>query len=40
MPDKDKRKNTKFALMYFPKSLEYYHREYYPLYYRIYYLKK
>ncbi len=25
--------------MYFPKTLEYYFREYYPTYYRIYYMK-
>jgi hypothetical protein len=41
MPNsKDKHKVAKFGLMHFPKTLEYYHREYYPLYYRIYYMKK
>ncbi len=36
---KEVRKQTKSRIrMYFPKTLEYYHREYFPLYYRIYYI--
>jgi hypothetical protein len=40
MPNSNKSQSVKYRLTYFPRTLEYYHREYYPLYYRIYYMKK
>ena len=41
MPTKIKIKHSKkYGTMHFPDSLAYYHREYFPLYYRIYYLEK
>lgn len=35
LPEHKKKKRTN---MYFPKSLAYYHREYFPVYFRIYYM--
>ena len=40
MPESKNSKTINFTRMHFPKTLEYYHREYYPLYYRIYYMTK
>lgn len=41
MPTEIKIKQTKkYGTMHFPDSLAYYHREYFPIYYRIYYMEK
>lgn len=39
MPKDTKATSKINSSMYFPRTLEYYHREYFPIYYRIYYMQ-